>query len=62
MNHGYLYKLPSRSILCKWMPENVRQKATPPNYSDESSDSNDLFAEVVNTSFDDGEAIDKSDL
>ena len=40
LKQGVLTPLYSRSFLCKWMPKNVREKATPPSHGD-------IFADVV---------------
>ena len=41
LKQGVLTPLYSRSFLCKWMPKNVREKATPPLLQA------DVFATVV---------------
>ena len=34
------FRAPDLNFLCKWMPKNVREKATPPSHGD-------IFADVV---------------
>ena len=48
LKQGVLTPLYSRSFLCKWMPKNVREKATPPSHCD-------IFADVVHNEAFDGE-------